>query len=501
VARPRRRALAHGGLVALAALASVAANTDPDAPPRFDGAGYAVLAESLRTGRGYREIDQPDAPRHAHFPPGYPATLAALWAATGPSERAAHALSAGCVVAAAVLGWAWLRGLYRPRAALALGLALAVNWTWGRAGGSIQSEPLYLLLAMLALHAARWAARGGAAGGLASGLVLGAATLTRHVGLTLALAVGIDLALRRRWAALAACGLATSASLAPWLAWLGLVRHHTQVGLLPTTGLPALVASQALFYARRLPDSLVGPGVEVATVFRPALRWPATLAALAGTSVLALGWLRALRSRRRRLAGLVPLATLPLLLVWPFTEAGRFLVPLVPFALAGAFEGLRLGVSRTSARRRALAWAAWLLMAASIPYPLYSALARRPEAARAAQADFDAACRWVARQADRPGPVLTRQPGEAYWLMGRSRNALAPPEAGDPDAIDALIDDRSVAFLIVDDDRYANAPASPLGRFARARPGRVREVWRRGAVAVEAVVRPAGARAGDGPGP
>ena len=70
-------------LVTCMAAVSIRLNTDLSAPPRFDGAGYAVLGESLVSGRGYREINEPDSPRHDHFPPGYPAALALIWWFTG----------------------------------------------------------------------------------------------------------------------------------------------------------------------------------------------------------------------------------------------------------------------------------------------------------------------------------------------------------------------------------------------------------------------------------
>src|SRR5690349_10158672 len=113
-----RRALAHGAIVLALATASVTLNTGVSAPPRFDGAGYAVLARSLLSGRGCREIDHPDEPRHAHFPPGYPFALAALWRLTGPSATAAHVFSCVCTIAATVLAWLWFRRLYSPRVAL-----------------------------------------------------------------------------------------------------------------------------------------------------------------------------------------------------------------------------------------------------------------------------------------------------------------------------------------------------------------------------------------------
>ena len=66
---------------------------DLSSPPRYDGAGYAVLARSLAEGRGYRAIDHPDEPLHTHFPPGYPAFLALVRTAAGPSAYASHLAS------------------------------------------------------------------------------------------------------------------------------------------------------------------------------------------------------------------------------------------------------------------------------------------------------------------------------------------------------------------------------------------------------------------------
>src|ERR1700746_1263336 len=90
-------------LLALSVAVSIGLNTDLSSPPRFDGAGYAVLGEALASGRGYREIDMPGAPRHAHFPPGYPAALALLWRLVGRSAPAAHVFSAACTAAAVLL--------------------------------------------------------------------------------------------------------------------------------------------------------------------------------------------------------------------------------------------------------------------------------------------------------------------------------------------------------------------------------------------------------------
>ncbi|WZO95788.1 glycosyltransferase family 39 protein [Isosphaeraceae bacterium EP7] len=468
-------------LAAVIALSCILSSTDLDAPPRYDGAGYAVLATSILEGNGYRAIDQPDAPQHAHFPPGYPAALAASWTWFGRSDRVAHVLSAACTTIAVWFLAHWFARVESPRVAAPLALALAFNWSWARVGGSIQSEPLFLLLTALAVNAADRLARTdrrNRLGTLGLGVLLAACVLTRHVGACLVLAVVVDLAWRERRAAAIAVGATATLLISPWIAWQLRVGRGSQAGLLTAVDLPSLVASQALFYARRIPDHLAGPFVEVATVFgrSPGLAASATAGAIGATALVLYGLVKAALNPRRRLAGLIPLATLALLLAWPFTEAGRFLVPLVPFLLVGAVEGL----SRVGPMGRARA--AWLLLAAAVPYTAYSALPSRVQARERTHADFDDACRWLAARGKRPDAlVLTRHPGEVFWQT-RLR-ALVPPD--DPAAIARLTEEGRQTFLMVDDDRFANAPASPIGRYVEAAGGRVRTVYDRGVIIYE----------------
>ena len=257
-------------LAAIISLFCTLASTDLNAPPRYDGAGYAVLATSILEGQDYRAIDQPDRPLHAHFPPGYPAALATAWTWIGPSDRVAHLLSAACTTLAVWLFAAWFARIERPRVAAPLALALAFNWSWARIGGSIQSEPLFLLLSALAIHSAQGLAhahRRSRSRTLGLGVLLAACVLTRHVGVCLALAVVVDLVWRGRRATALGAGVIAMLLILPWIAWQVRVGRGSQAGLLTAVNLPTLVVSQALFYARRIPDHLTGPFVEVATVF------------------------------------------------------------------------------------------------------------------------------------------------------------------------------------------------------------------------------------------
>lgn len=317
------------------------------------------------------------------------------------------------------------------------------------------------------------------------GLLVGVGVLIRHVGICLAIAVAIDLFWRGRRSAALGAVLATLLVLVPWIGWLIIVRHNTQAGLLAQGGLGERVARQALFYLHRIADQLTGPVVEVGTVFQRGklLYGTVTLWAAVVTSIAVLGWFCSLQSRRRRLAGLVALITLALLLVWPFTEAGRFLIPLVPFLLVGLVEGAgRLfAIVRRSMRQVPLiprwtprVWAALAVLTMSVPYSVYAIASGRSDAQRRTHRDFDAACAWIVEHGNRPGPILTRHPGEVYW---RTRHQALTPSTNDPKLIARMIDRYDIAFLLIDEERYANASTNPLRLYANRHPERVQRTW------------------------
>jgi hypothetical protein len=502
--------MASACLIATVSALAACGNATWSAPPRYDGAGYALLARALLEGQGYRAIDHPDRPRHAHFPPGYPLLLAATWRVTGISVTAAHAASVVCSVGAALAAWCWFRRMMSPAAALLLGLALAVNWLWARTGGAIQSEPLYLMLGQSTMLVAARAGRAASDRAIGVdtallGALLAACLLTRQVAIGLTMAVLVDLALRRRWRQALAVATVAGLLVSPWLAWMATVGPggRTQADLVlrgSGNGLER-IAGQLVFYARRIPDQVTGPFVEVGTAFLhdAKVAMAANVWATVATAVVVLGWVRTLRRTRRRLAGLVAFTTMLLLLVWPYTEASRFLIPLIPCILLGAVEGLtkvldqlgrvagRIGARRApygmrSSRRRLIA--AGLMLGVSLPYSAYALVTGKARAMEASQRDFDAACAWLAAEGVRPGPVLTRHPGEVFWQTGRRALEVDTSERpgdvdADADAIARTIAAYRVTYLLIDQDRYANAPPSPLARFVARYPERARKVWSR----------------------
>jgi hypothetical protein len=499
--------LVTGCAIATVSVAGIGASAQWRSAPRFDGAGYAVLAQALRNGQGYRAMDHPDAPLHAHFPPGYPCALALVWRVTGVSDLAAHFFSCLCTVGATLATWLWFRRIESARAAFLLGMALAANWLWLRTGSAIQSEPLYLLLGQLTIIvAARSADRPEIRPTRLCLLSLLSAwcLLTRHVAVGLVAAIVLDLALRGRPKDAFLIAFLTAILVSPWIGWVAKVGSSgtSQAALLARSGDGWLerLGHQAAFYVERIPDQITGPFVEVATRFGSS-RWTAVAArlwAVLATGVIATEWLRALRRPRRRLAGLVPFITLSMLIVWPYTEAGRFLIPLVPFILLGAVDGLSrvlrllgrsIGASFRSSRLRN--FAACLVLAASLPYSGYTLVTGRSRAVEASQRDFDAACAWISGRATPPGPVLSRHPGEVFLRTGRQGLEVSSSERtgdrdADPESIDRTITRYGVAYLLIDKERYAESPKSPLEHYVARYPDRIRWVWgaENGSVAV-----------------
>jgi hypothetical protein len=346
-----------------------------------DDAVYLLLARALRAGH-YRELFYVGTPIHSQYPPGYPALLAVLGA---PADGEIGLLIVANILlscAALVLVFDVMRRWSLPLA-LAGVAVLALNPSLIEAASRLQSEPLFMAAALLAL----WALRPDAPEkyrwiGIVAAIV---AALTRSAGLAIVAGILVHFLTIRAWRSAATLALAAALTLGPWLTWTILApqkivgRSYIADALI---GIPvrdgpgpraesesretgradralAVVRSFAgrirdkapRYVSRGLPTQLAIPTVEGSRIDNAL--WLIVMLA-AGTAGAVAAW------TRWRVALLVLVAYGGLLLIWPYT-VNRFLTPLLPplvaFLLLGAW---RIGahVSTRAAVIPALALAA-----------------------------------------------------------------------------------------------------------------------------------------------
>ena len=307
-----------------------------------DDAFYLIGARSLLGGR-YAELNAPDQPPLVNYMPGYSLLLAPVLGLSRGSLAAAQAFSAALLLAALWLCrarlWDELPAAPLAAAVLVAGLnPLAVSMS-----GTVLSDVPFLFLSVLSLCLARGAwdkerLSSWAAPALAAGL----AALVRPSGAALIVALVLALTLERRFGLAAFCGLL--AGLAP-AAFLLRNLHYTGRSLMyfvefasPYRGggglgaLWSILSANLAYYPRFL---------FVTTLFR----WPFQAAVLdAATIGLCLG-LVAIGVRDEgglgwRKFGRIFLAIFVLAhLLWS-KQAGRYLLPVAPFAAAYLFRGL-----------------------------------------------------------------------------------------------------------------------------------------------------------------
>jgi hypothetical protein len=189
--RARRADAAGVFAVALVARLAVAAWASGRFPPAEDGHYYDVLARRIAEGAGYTWLWPDGAVTFvAHYPVGYPALLAAVYAAFGASAGAAMALNAviGAAAAGAIHRLVDGEGVARWRPAGA-GLAVALHPALVPYTAALMTEGVATALVVVAAAlAARsrlaevspWGARA------AAGVVLGVAILVRPQTMLLA---------------------------------------------------------------------------------------------------------------------------------------------------------------------------------------------------------------------------------------------------------------------------------------------------------------------------
>jgi hypothetical protein len=426
----REPAIALG--LAFLALTLGLAFQEPELAPWGDNAEFMVLAKSLASGQGLRDISRPDSPVHRKYPAGFPLMLAAVERVSPGSVGCMRALVLAHFVLSVVLLywllllWDWPR-LAAPVTVLFCTSALVLQFVT-----DVMSEIPYLCFSLLALllhelqeragarPAGRWLFAGAAAASVW-------ATLVRSVGITLVGALCLRLAIKRRFARAAALAAVAAATLA------------TQ-SLLRGSGSDDYTQAYRLVDYYDLSKGAVGLGEFVQRVFSNLAKYgldliPGSLLPVQGQRPLLLcmallvaaGLLALLR--RWHVAALYFGGMLVPLLAWPRIWAvPRYVVPLVPFtallatiALVAGWDWMR-GFAAARLRRSPPAWVGRAAMASLVvvlcSVNFVDAL-RLPAASDPRWLQYLRAMDWLRVNAPPSAVVMCRKPHTGYLRSGR----------------------------------------------------------------------------------
>lgn len=390
----------------------------------YDDGMYLILGKSLATGQGYRYLNLPGAPEATHFPPGYPALLAALWR-TWPDFPANVALFKtvnAMLYAAGAAGATHLavrRLGMRPVVAAAVCAAAAFAPAALMLAGVLLAGPLYFALLVAGLIIAERVtaieSRSGALAIVALAVVAAALVHVRSLGIALFVGVTGALLIRRRPIAAAAFLALGVALLIPWQLWTA--RHARTV--------PAVLASSYGSYGDFIGPALAsdGPGFVARTAARNLRRLVslggeltvgapvALLRAGLGLVVVALAAIGLVRLRRMPATLLAMCAYVGAVVIWPF-QPDRFLMDvlpllvLLPAAGAGALSEWRPRSNASVHVRRAALGAVTVAAFGFVATTAKALVAGHQSwlprsAAERVQPQLD----WIARHAE-PGAVI-----------------------------------------------------------------------------------------------
>ncbi len=498
-----------------------------------DNVRYLLLAESLGAGRGFVDPFLPGLPFHTVYPPVLPALLAPLAAAGAPLVFL-NGFVALLALAGLNLAYFYFAPLYGNRTSLLIVLSTACCGAFLDPALSVMSDGPYLLFSVAALLAVRRAFDGQArrAGLLvAAGVLVALAILTRIAGVVLLPAIAAwavlgalpGLALRQRLERLAVVGLVAVALAGSWplvvlsqdrvgqrsYLWeflnLGTAKERSAgpgVGKKP----PNLVLRpfyNAWDLAERLADT---PAPRAAERLAPAAGRAVGLAFVAlcaaAAALVALGFARGLL-RRRALHDFYVLFYALLLMMW-IGGGFRLVMPVIPFLLAYAYDGV-VAAAGWRARRRG---------AGGTPDPARLARAGRAALALTIAANLAVTfffpqindrlhgryARWwheflaaSCQLATRVGPddaVISSPDGVLYWLTGIPSVPL--PKHREPAETLQEILDSGADYLVtspIQEQKYGRS----ILRAIEAFPERFRSIERRGEVEVFEIVREPGA--------
>ncbi|MFN2420870.1 MAG: ArnT family glycosyltransferase [Gemmatimonadota bacterium] len=459
------------------ALALAVARFDPYLFTGGDNAHYYALTRALATGRGYVDLVAPGAPPHTHYPPGYPALLVPFYLLFNGSYVALKLVS---IIAAAVLLWA-VYHMARRDPGVSPWIAAAAVWMVGLYepfhlyAHRVLSDMPYVAIVAATLAVLQRAAADQDRDRISRDWIIGcalalAAFYVRSAGVTVLGAIVLWALLGRRWkrAALAA-GLFVSSSL-PWFLW---GRHVQSAGGGGGGGyVEAVVRSSPLRADQEegrlaeIVERLRDTGVEYGTFQLPDLFWPTdpppdlvrVVGCVIGVTLITLGVWRLLRSRGVVLWDLYVVASLALLLFWPWL-GDRYFLALAPFFWIYILAGLdavsrRVNGRPTIALGVAAALATFLLAAGTVKATRQLDQTRDwiegDEFAGYTPfwADYFRSARWIGENAPPNAVIMARKPTLAWYWSGRP--SIRPPMAGGPERRWERIRERGVTHILLE---------------------------------------------------
>ena len=334
--------------------------------PRFgdlhDDSLYFVSAKSLADGGGYRIESLPGEPAQTKYPPLYPLLLSIAWRLNPqfPANLTLAAWLSWLALPAILFELAFLYPRWGlPRAGVwALIFLFAVNPYVILFSTQLLSEMPFLALSLAVILVIERAAKGSVAAAAWAGAIAGLAYLTRSAGLALLVSGIVYLWLiRKQRVAAALFSAAMVPFVAGWMLWARL--HQT------ATNDPALIyyldyfryelysvswSDLHLILWKNLDGLLWGlGGLILPKVFDSQfLKILSEVLAIAMIS----GVVRLVRSGKAAFYSLFGLLSAGLLIIWHFPPNERFVLPLMPLALAGlGTEADHLAAMFQSARR------------------------------------------------------------------------------------------------------------------------------------------------------
>ncbi len=459
-----------GGVVAMVVALAV---FDPYLFTGGDNIAYYALTRALATGQGYVDLIAPGARPETVYPPGYPALLVPFYWLFGGSIVALkiQSLIAGAIVLAATWGIAARdRGLpaWAPVAAVWLVGLAPVFLMYTR---FVLSDMSYTAIVVLALWAFSHASGGDPrARPSMRWWVVGCVLMllgfwVRTAGVALIGGVLCWALLRRHWRHAGIVLVAVLAGAIPWLWWTA-ERPPATVGYLQQVRSadrldPESGAIQIMEFVERAWNNLsYYVQIDLPQLFWPVFPIPTSVrlvGAVVGVALVIIGVSSLFRRRGPAVWDLYTLATLLVLLLWPW-RGDRFFLTLVPFVWLYVLTGLDRVSSIVTGRR----WIGPLAAAALALVLLVGVLRTMPAQWVYTRAyldgddmagyptfwqDYFEAAKWIGEE-NPQAVIAARKPTFAwYWS---EQPSLVYPFHGDPDRTWAFLRRRGVTHIIVD---------------------------------------------------